>query len=122
DGTNPESYFLCTPEGNSYYAQYDEDGNVISGVEPILDFQKTDLGVLLPTIEVKYTVEKKLNKEKVVVDKELNINPFYYDWLPVNQFSSPKHYGDFHLYQTITLTGYKSDEDLTNFAPHLQMS
>src|SRR5690606_5542240 len=72
DGTNPESYFLYTPEGNTYYAQYDEDGNVISGVEPILDFQKTDLGVLLPTIEVKYTVEKKLNKEKVVVDKELN--------------------------------------------------
>lgn len=128
DGTNPESYFLYDPVGRNYYAHYDDQGNIIGdGVEPIMEFSKHESDYA--TSEIRYSVDKKLEGEKVKVYREFDFDPDWELYLNPQGFSylfgvgdTKEEYGMFHLYLPIQLIGYKVDEDLQTEAPQLNMS
>lgn len=127
NGTNPQNYFLFTPEGNAYYADYNEvTGEVLPGTgsEPLLEFQSVDLKYGFKYL-VKYIPEK-IEKEKVIVTKKLIIENFASDWIPDalewgHQIFEPEPFGSYHLYQTISLVGFKVDEDLATQVPQINL-
>jgi len=123
--TNPENFFLFTTEGQSYYANYDNDGNVIpnTGSEPILEFASIDTGLGLGLkFTVRYIPNKKIKKEKIIVNREIKLENFASDYIPdiiENNTLADNFYGEYHLYQSISLVGYKVDEDIASQAPKI---
>lgn len=119
DGMNPNAFFL-TPTGNNYYAKYDANGNVVSGTEPILEFstQRDETpGTIYYDVlytGVKYEPLDELDKEKIIINKISSETYSYYSPYGggYNTLNSESLYGNYHIYQPISLIGFKADLDL----------
>jgi hypothetical protein len=123
NGTNPQNPFLYDAAWSSYYAKYDDQGKIISGSEPILEFTIDELGEGYK-LETKYKVAEDLQKQDVEVRKFTQKTHAYIPTGggPDSYFNNGSFYGYYHLYQTITLIGYKVDEDLVTTVPKMDMS
>ncbi|PZU78304.1 MAG: hypothetical protein DI529_17945, partial [Chryseobacterium sp.] len=120
DGVNPNSYFLNA--GKKYYPKFDSQGNLKSGSNPILAFSVSkveDNGnyyVQVISSGISYKPKKELQKEIITINEvqTTNINtynPYAAGGTP-SYYGTEKKYGDYHLYQPISLLGYQADLDL----------
>jgi len=119
DGINPNSFFIN--EGKKYYPKYDNLGKVIAGGNPVLEFSvtKTETPVnsyfYTASKEISYKPKPGFEQEKITIifvqtSTYSTYNPY---GTGTNSSSSiEKEYGKYHLYQPISLLGYKADLDL----------
>ena len=122
NGVNPECYFLN--EGQNYYnVIYDNDGNVTSGAEPIIEFSPVE-----KSLGYKQGIDFKpdeLDKKNVKVHRykyDIEFNNYDTHGYGMNQTQEKKLFAEYHLYQTISLQGYKIDEDLQNSNPNIELA
>lgn len=124
NGVNPECYFLN--EGQSYYdAVYDVDGNLISGAEPIIEFSPIEksLGYKQGIDFKPDELDKKIVKvHRYKYDIEFNPNDTREFSDGITQTREKTLFAQYHLYQTISLQGYKIDEDLQNNDPEIELA
>ncbi len=127
DGLNPNAFFLdeSPAGGNKYYAKYDQNGNIIKGSDPILEFSvqdRTSEGNMYYyplSEEISYETEKALNEEKVVVKQKTSNSYVYSAPGPmggvsgVATSSNSEKYGEYHIYQPISILGYQANMELT---------
>lgn len=109
-GLNPNAYFL-TNEGEKYYAQYNEEGELIKSNDPILQFLSyTSGGNWKKQHKVYYQPERELKKELITI---IEVKVTSSSW------PDDKKYGEYHIYQPIILMGYEADLELSvpQFAP-----
>lgn len=122
NGVNPECYFLN--DGQNYYnVVYDNDGNVTSGAEPIIEFSPVE-----KSFGYKQGIDFKpdeLDKKIVKVHRYkygIEYNNFDTHGDGMYQTKEKKLFAEYHLYQTISLQGYKVDEDLQNSNPNIEIA
>lgn len=109
-GLNPNAYFL-TNEGEKYYAQYNEEGELIKSNDPILQFLSyTSGGNWKKQHKVYYQPARELKKELITI---IEVKVTSSSW------PDDKKYGEYHIYQPIILMGYEADLELSvpQFAP-----
>ncbi|GAA3971286.1 hypothetical protein GCM10022246_24720 [Pedobacter ginsengiterrae] len=126
DGLNPDTYFL--KQGKKYYPKYSQDGKILHGANPILEFSiskvdnQSNQYYNLVSNEITYKPTTEFIGEKVIINKVTkstysNYNPYGTN---TQSFQSTEiKYGEYHLYQPISLIGYTSNLDLNvpNFLP-----
>lgn len=117
-GLNPDAYFLN--EGKKYYPKFDNEGKIKSGANPILGFsvQKID-DVPNPYFQV---LSDGISYKPAGIKKEIiTINSYEKGFYTLSSTqgsytstfeAGEKLYGEYHLFQPISLLGYEADLDL----------
>ncbi|WP_298515768.1 hypothetical protein [uncultured Kordia sp.] len=122
DGMSTEAFFLdeSSTGGARYYAQYDDDGNIISGAEPVLEFEtiksEENGNIYFKSLSTKvtYTPKSELDKEIITINKKSTttyLNAF--SQTGIQELTTASVYGDYHIYQPICVIGYEADLELT---------
>lgn len=125
DNLNPSAYFLN--DGQKYFITYDSLGNIVYQAEFVLEYSfvknndaQSNIFFQVLSTEVRYETEKLLNKEKVIINRYNLSTVSTYTPSPVGggipglfpSPSKPTKYGEYHIYQPITLMGYEADLEL----------
>ncbi|WP_343524523.1 hypothetical protein [Pedobacter sp.] len=119
DGINSNSFFLN--EGKRYYPKYDSSGKIVSGASPILEFSVTksqsagNSYFMVNSIGTSYKPKPEFNGEEVVINEVTTTYYTTYNPYGTGTDSSSKLekvYGQYHLYQPISLLGYEANLDL----------
>lgn len=125
DNLNPLAYFLN--DGQKYFITYDSLGNIVYQAEFVLEYSfvknndaQSNIFFQVLSTEVRYETEKLLNKEKVIINRYNLSTVSTYTPSPVGggipglfpSPSKPTKYGEYHIYQPITLMGYEADLEL----------
>ena len=113
-GINLDCYFLN--DGKKYYPQYDAQNNLKSGSIPILNFSITKLGDDGSFTANTYSPKKELQREIVEIDQivtTVNYNIYDIQGDGMSETTTNFSFGKYHLYQSITLLGYKGTYEIS---------
>ncbi len=112
-GINLDCYFLNI--GKKYYPQYNNQNKLVSGSTPILNFVINKLGDDGSFSESSYSPRADLEKEMINIDQVVkNVTYNIYDTHGdgVNKTETKSFFGKYHLFQSITLLGYKGTYEI----------
>lgn len=113
---NPNSFFLdkTINGGFKYFPEYNPDGVLINGSDPVFEFESTSNGGSTSN-SISYKPESELQKEVIVINKIENKGASYVDtgtYIYENDDIKIIEYGKYHLYQPIVVSRYKADLEL----------